>query len=234
MFAATDDESGIEALIDERSRELEVRTEQLAAIISDVEAREERAAEIRNAVEDILRRGSSELDDRHSELEGFASELISREQRLVSAEAALASRKQELGAVELRRAAVERREEAVTEREHTLEAIADELRARDDRLAEIETRERELAEQLARIDELQDAATTSTATADAHVVIVPGDRYQLVVRDGPPPDPGSWLELGGVELVVMRLAASPLPGDRRPCVIVEIARRGEADASPRG
>lgn len=230
LFGPTDDETAIEALIAERGRELELRTEQLAATIADLERREERAREIRGAVEEMLRRGSAELDERHAELNLLARELAEREERLAAAEAGLAERKQELGAVELRRAAVERREEAIAEREGALERIASELQERELGFAAIEERERELADQLARIAELQDAAALaaeqgapSYGAADAHVVFVPGERYGLVEADGPPPEVGAHVEIDDVAYRVVRLGASPLPGDRRPCVVVEPA-----------
>jgi DNA repair exonuclease SbcCD ATPase subunit len=235
MFASTGDGPELEALIDERSHELEMRTDHLSAAILDLERREERAVEIRNAVEDMLRRGSAELDERQGDLDTLARELGARGEQLASAEAELADRTQELGAVELRRAAVERREEALTERERALETIAAELQDRERRYAEIEDREQELAAQLARVAELQAQVVTPPAeVADAHVLIVPGDRYRLIEREEPPPEPGSRIELDGIELVVTRHAASPLPGDRRPCVIVEPEGRGEGGRSPDG
>ncbi|HZP42460.1 MAG TPA: hypothetical protein VFD84_13270 [Candidatus Binatia bacterium] len=41
--------------------------------------------------------------------------------------------------------------------------------------------------------------------------------YTLSERDGEPPSVGSELEENGRTLVVTKLGASPLPGDRRPC-----------------
>jgi DNA repair exonuclease SbcCD ATPase subunit len=225
LFSPTDDETAIEALIAERGRELEERTEQLAATIADLERREERAREIRSTVEDMLRRGSAELDERHAELNELARELADREVRLAASESELAERKQELGAVELHRAAVERREEGIAEREAALERIAGELQERELRFAEIEGRERALAEELVRLAELQDAVAEAQAqspeAADAHVVFVPGDRYRLVDGDGPPPEVGTRMEIDGAGYRVARVGASPLPGDRRPCVVVE-------------
>ena len=224
LFAATDDETAIEALIAERGRELELRTEQLAATIADLERREERAREIRGAVEEMLRRGSSELDDRHAELNQLARELAEREHRLAASESELGERKRELGAVELRRAAVERREEAVAERETALERIAGELQERELRFAEIEERERELAADLQRLaqeQEEREAVAAEPSAAHAHVVFAPGDRYRLLERDGPAPVVGADIEVDGAACRVLRLGASPLPGDRRPCVFVE-------------
>ncbi len=229
LFAATDDETAMEALIAERGRELELRTEQLAATIADLERREERSREIRSAVEEMLRRGSAELDDRHAELNLLARELATREETLAATEEELTERKRELGAVELRRAAVDRREEAIAERESSLERIAGELQERELRFAEIEARERELTEELTRIAEAQDALASAApelpaAPADAHVIFLPGDRYRLVESDGPPPAVGSVVHVDGLAYRVVRHGASPLPGDRRPCIVAEPSR----------
>ena len=64
----TPTESAIEELLAERGRELELRTEQLAATVADLQRREERARELRTAVEEMLRHGSAELDERHAQL----------------------------------------------------------------------------------------------------------------------------------------------------------------------
>jgi hypothetical protein len=41
--------------------------------------------------------------------------------------------------------------------------------------------------------------------------------YTLRDGDGPPPPVGSEFEHGGRHLVVVKVGASPLPGDARPC-----------------
>ena len=41
--------------------------------------------------------------------------------------------------------------------------------------------------------------------------------YTLREGEGPPPAVGSSLEHGGRQLVVVKIGASPLPGDARPC-----------------
>jgi hypothetical protein len=42
--------------------------------------------------------------------------------------------------------------------------------------------------------------------------------YQLRERSGEPPSPGSSIQEGALRLEVVKIGASPLPGDRRPCV----------------
>lgn len=140
LFASTDDEEAAEALISERGREIEERTEQLQATIADLERREEQTGRLRSAVEEMLRHGSAELDERHAALAALALELGAREEKIRAAERDVAVRKQELGAVELRSAAVARREEAANEREASLGRISAELTSREDQLAEAERR----------------------------------------------------------------------------------------------
>jgi hypothetical protein len=43
--------------------------------------------------------------------------------------------------------------------------------------------------------------------------------YELAQRDGDPPTPGSFVELeeNGGRHTVVKVASSPLPGDRRRC-----------------
>ncbi len=131
LFSATDDESMIEARIEETGREIEEHTDQLQATIADLERREERAAQLRSAVEEMLRLGSAELDERHADLTKLSLELAAREERVRADERDVAVRKQELGAVELRRAAVERREAVAAEREAMLEHLAHDLADRE-------------------------------------------------------------------------------------------------------
>ena len=114
LFAATDDPDAVDALITDRGREIEEQTERLQLTIENLEQREEQAARLRAAVEEMLRHGSAELDERHAALTALALELAAREEKLREQEEEIGLRRQELGAVELRRAAVERREEAAS------------------------------------------------------------------------------------------------------------------------
>ena len=320
LFAPTDHVADdVEALIAERGRELEERTQQLAATIADLERREESTRRLRIAVEEMLRLGSVELDDRNAELNALAAELAERDGRVAAAADDVEERRRELGAVELRRAAVERREAAAEEREQELgraatevearrrelDAVAAEMEARlvgsseleqalaaerelldarqatlADAVAELEARvhgltaaqaslaERELrvadleerARMLARREAELDArerqhatdhealeagreelaravATVSSglglpeersspdAGASSHLRLVPGERYHLDEATGPPPQPGSVVEIGGSAYGVLRVGPSPFPGDLRRCVFFEPVSR---------
>lgn len=49
--------------------------------------------------------------------------------------------------------------------------------------------------------------------------------YELVERDGEPPEPGTQVDLGedGLRFVVSRIGPSPLPQDPRPCAYLQRA-----------
>jgi len=206
LFSATDDREAVEAMIADRSREIEEQTERLQATIVDLERREAQASRLRSAVEQMLREGSAELDERHAELAALAVELRAREERVREQEREVAVRRQELGAVELRRAAVERKEEALAEREAALER------------AEAEQADRGLGPA-----ETGDEAE-SEPVAPGHILYLAGDGYRLLERDGPAPGLDRPVEVDGTAFVVARVGRSTLPGDRRPCAYLEPAR----------
>jgi len=207
LFATTEDEETVEALIVERGRELEEQTERLQATIEDLERREEQAGRLRSAVEEMLRHGSAELDERHAELAALALDLRAREERIRELERDIAVRRQELGAVELRRAAVERREAAATEREAGLEQAAAQLRDRVERTSSA-----------------AEVVVAAKPESPDHVLYLSDLGYRIVERHGRAPSVGVTLEVDGRVFVVTRVGRSTLPGDRRACAYLEPAR----------
>src|SRR6476659_295379 len=131
LFHPTIGDDHIERAISTQSHEIELRAQELAQTVADLERREARTHELRTAVEQMLRRGSAELDERHAELSELASRLADRETVVADAEEALAERRRERGAVELRRAAVERHEEAFSAREDELARRLTEIEGRE-------------------------------------------------------------------------------------------------------
>jgi hypothetical protein len=210
-------DSAVEELLAERGRELEERTAQLAATVADLQRREDRVRELRVSVEEMLRHGSAELDERHARLNELSDELSAREAALAATERELAERRGEAGAVELRRAATDRREAAVADRERALERISATLQEREHELLE---REQALAAEPPPAPEAPEEPPAETS----HLLFVAGERYRLVERDGPAPAPGAEVEVDGEPFVVQHLAASPLPGDRRRAAYVEPSR----------
>ena len=78
----------IEHALAAQSQEIELRATELAETVADLERREERTYELRVAVEQMLRRGSAELDERHAELSELAGRLADRDRSVADAEEA--------------------------------------------------------------------------------------------------------------------------------------------------
>ena len=162
----THGEEAVEEFVAQQGRELELRATQLAETIADLERRENRTSELRVAVEQMLRRGSAELDERHGELAELAARLAEREALAADTEQLLAERRTELGAVELRRAALERREAAVSDREETLNRQAADLAEREQLLAEVEQRADELVARSTEVAAREERLTLATEAVD--------------------------------------------------------------------
>ena len=208
LFMPTDAADEVANLLAEHGKELEERSAQIREAVVALEQREERARELHFRVEQVLRDGALELDLRQAELSTRSSELDAREASIEQAEKEVDSRHRALGAVELRAAAAKRREDAVGLREQ-----------------EVERRAAELAELARVLDERGTSAGRSGSKPvreDEHVTLVStADRYRLVIREGPPPEPGSTVELDDIPHRVVRLTASPLPADGRSCALLE-------------
>lgn len=208
LFTPSDAADAVAELIAERGRELEERSAQIRAAVEELEHREERARELHYRVEQILRDGAAELDIRQAELSVRSGDLDGREAALERSEAKVEDRRRALGAVELRAAAIERREEAVRLRE-----------------VELEHRAAELAELARQLDDLgrtlEGAGERRVVREDEHVALAAADRYRLVVRTGPAPEPGELVELEDGSYRCVRITASPFPRDDRSCAVLE-------------
>ena len=204
LFSATDDPDAVDALITDRGREIEEQTERLQLTIENLEQREEQAARLRAAVEEMLRHGSAELDERHAALTALALELAAREEKLREQEAEIGLRRQELGAVELRRAAVERREEEAARRE---EALAQ--------------REEEAAR---RVSAPEPVTASEPDPAVGHILVLADGGWRMIERDGPAPAVDTTVDVDGDAYVVTRVGRPSLPGDRRARAYLEPER----------
>jgi hypothetical protein len=216
LFSATDDD-GLEARIAEKGREIEEHADQLQATIGDLERREARAAQLRIAVEEMLRQGSAELDERHAGLTQLSLELGAREERIRADERDIAVRKQELGAVELRRAAVERREAVASQREAELDRTA----------ADLEERERTVSEHHDGAPGSLVSLTRVPAGAsqfDGSLLLLGSPAgYAMIDRPDVVVTAGSSIQSGGLTYSVIRVGRSPLVGDRRCWAYLEAA-----------
>jgi DNA repair exonuclease SbcCD ATPase subunit len=165
-----------------------------------------------------------ELDEHAAELARAARELVRREEaarllveeverRLVNESSELDEREEALdelaGKLSRRDAGLSIRESELEERRRQLGAVELQRAALERREEAVEARERALR-----------GDGRPRATATGHLLFVPGERYEILEEDGAPPVPGSELDLDGTLYVVVRLGASPLPDDARPCAFL--------------
>jgi hypothetical protein len=124
--------------------------------------------------------------------------------KLAAAEEQLAEAERELTA--LRQTAGRRRDQAAR--------LIERIRKRDRRIADLSA------------SPCDEPAQPDTGSSRGHLVYAQlADRYELVERDGEPPEPDVILELseiGEERLVVCRVGKSPLPNDARPCAFAQL------------
>jgi DNA repair exonuclease SbcCD ATPase subunit len=230
--------------------ELERLREEAAALAA--ERAEERSA--REAAEEQAKRLAAEAGSRLAELERARAELERRAAELVAARGELERLRAELTAaqaeltsartdLEHARAEGEQREAAQAEAAAALHSLEREVDAPRGRVAAGEARAvqeaaahaetlRVLAQAL---DELAGRlpgvalAAPDPAPApvlhDGHLLFLPGAcKYELVSRDGLPPDVGGEVEIGGQLFAVTKVGRSPIPFDRRPCAYLQARR----------
>jgi hypothetical protein len=123
-------------------------------------------------------------------------------------------------------------EAALSERERELEEVKREHGERLHELRRLEELNARLREQIEELRRVPDAAADPAPAVmpeppTSHLVFVQLDgRYELVLRDGPPPLARTELTLPDVDnglFVVSGSRRSPLPGDSRPCVVAQRA-----------
>ncbi len=226
LFVPTEGEDAITELIAEHSRELEARADELRNAVAELEQREARARELHARVEQVLREGSAELDVRHSDLAVCSAELDRREAELAAAESRVEERARAFGAVELRSAAVQRREEALRDREQAFEQREQVLREREWAIARTEAAASSDLETATGVP--PEPTEPTEPTDDSYIAFTLDDGYRLVEQDGTAPAPGDIVELDGGLHRCVRLAASPYPGDRRRCAVLERVRPAAA------
>jgi hypothetical protein len=150
--------------------------------------------------------------------------------------------------LERRAAELERQREEERERRETVEASAREQvrrteelsRARDGderraeaaeaqaerhelRVRELEQRCVELEETLAAADAVPDRDGTPAAASRHLLFVQAGAGYELLEREGAPPERGDAVELDETRFVVVKLGCSPIARDRRPCAYLQAA-----------
>jgi hypothetical protein len=202
-----------------------------------------------------------ELDLRQAELNVRAAELDAREIAVAHAEARVGARSSELdnreaavadaeARIGARSSELDNREAAVADAEAGAEDRLRALREMESRAATADGRgptppvsEDELERHTGgllnglsrRLDGLKRGAAVVEVRPpvrdDEHLVVAADHGYQLVVRQGPAPDPGAILELNGGLHRCLRIGRSPFLGDDRRCAVLEPVTGG-AEAEP--
>lgn len=76
-------------------------------------------------------------------------------------------------------------------------------------------------------------APTPASAPGGWVAFVPSPQgYELVDRNGTLPSPGDAIDVDGVGYRVLRFAPSPLPGDGRPCAVIEMEEPPAPERTP--
>jgi hypothetical protein len=208
--ALAERERELAELAERRDRDLEEVADRALELTERAESRERELAELNQSREREL----AELAQSH---ERALAELAVRERELVEL---TEQRKRER--VELAEHSERERAELTETREHELAEVAESHRREIAQLEEVNER---LREQLEELRQAHGAAEEEPAPLlpTSHLVFVQLDeRYELISRDGPPPEPFTPLYLPDVDegsFVVAGSRRSPFPGDARPCVV---------------
>ena len=102
-----------------------------------------------------------------------------------------------------------------------LEAVPDP----DPEVDRLQAENRRLQDEIERLraefTQLRVVAEPEPEQPSSHVVFVPTpERYLLLERQGPPPEPGDALELSEGSFLVGKVGRAPFPGERRPCAFL--------------
>ena len=217
------------------------RVAELERKVEELEAAEVRVAEVEATATVVeverskLERSVEEAEARNAELHQKIEELsvgaAAHDQKLADAhvkleeaESNLDAAHEEAARAKMEKVALEAAHESMKARNDDLEARLKELEAE---VAHLEAERHDVLEVARTLGEQRrsDAVAHDGHTEDsAHLLFVPGpEGYRLVEHDGPPPAPGSTVELpddeGGetLRLVVTKVAAAPFPGKRLAC-----------------
>ena len=229
--------TALEAALADRERELAEVAERHAHDLHQLEEQQSKLAAAEATLADRERELAELADSRAHALEEQQSKLAETEAALAHRERELAELAErhahDLHQLEEQQSKVTGLEAALVERERELAESAA-SRQELEELAESRARDAHDLEELieglrTQVQELQVALTEPEESAPAaptsHLVFVQlGERYELVSRDGPPPELSTSLYLPDVDegsFVVAGSRRSPLPGDARPCVFVQ-------------
>jgi hypothetical protein len=156
-------------------------------------------------------------------------------------DAELAKAHEEAARIRMEKVAVEAAHESMAAHTADLEERVKQLEAANAHTARLEQQLEEASAQIAHLEaEREDVLKVAKVLGEerrhhdhsddpAHLLFIPGrEGYRLVEQDGPPPAPGSTLEVAdeegtAVTLTVTKVGASPLPGTRLACAYLVAA-----------
>ena len=213
----------------------------------ELAAAREEAASFRTE-RDVLERKLAELQESAAADDGHLAAATARLAELESAasrdaelDAELAAAREEAARSQMEKVALEAAHESMAAHTSDLEERVKQLEAANALTAKLEQQLEEATAQIAHLEaEREDVLKVAKVLGEerrhhdhaddsAHLLFVPGrEGYRLVEQDGPPPAPGSTLEVEdeegtAVTLTVTKVGASPLPGTRVACAYLVAA-----------
>ena len=226
---------------DDRQLELAAAREEAASLHTEKAVLQRARAEAESRTAELERqlaelRESAAADDGHlAAATARLAELESAASRDAELEAKLADARDEAARFQMEKVALEAAHESMAAHTADLEERVKQLEAANAHTARLEQQLEEATAQIAHLEaERADVLKVAKVLGEerrhhdhaddpAHLLFAPGgEGYRLVEREGPPPAPGSTLELPGddgtaLTLTVTKIGASPLPGTRLAC-----------------
>jgi hypothetical protein len=175
-------------------------------------------------LERYVERTASDLDDRAGDVARRRAVLAAEEEALAAREREVARRRAQLDGLGIAAggsAIVDELFRHLDEWTKRVNRLQEELRSAQ---ATIASRDARIAEISAlRLVGNGPLPVPEAETPSRHLLFLrTGSGYELRNADGPPPEAGDELEPApGERCVVVKVGASPLPGDTRPCAFVE-------------
>ena len=213
--------------------ELAAAREEAASFRTEKEVLERKLAELQE---------SAAADEAHlAAATARLAELESAASRDAELDAELAAAREEAARAQMEKVALEAAHESMASHTADLEERVKQLEAESARATKLEQQLEEASTQIAHLEaEREDVLKVAKVLGEerrhhdhagdpAHLLFVPGrEGYRLVEQDGPPPAPGSTLEVEdeegtAVTLTVTKIGASPLPGTRVACAYLAAA-----------
>jgi len=203
----------------------EVRVAELEATATVVEVERAKLERLEEESESRIAELQQKIEELSVGAAAHDQKLADAQAKLEEAESKLDGAHEEAARAKMEKVALEAAHESMKARNEDLEARLKELEAEVTHLEAERHDVLEVARTLGERRRGDAVAHDHHAEDSAHLLFVPGrEGYRLVEHEGPPPAPGSTVELpsddeGGetLRLVVTKVAAAPFPGRRLAC-----------------